>query len=488
MTINNENLNVISKKGIQVPSYDRTNLKTGFVHIGMGNFHRSHFLTYMDMLLNMGLETEGVFEIDVVPSDPSFIEALSRQDYLYSVLSINSTGSTDLRINGPITGYANQRINSEKVWQVLVSPDTRLVSLTITEKGYCYIDSKKSLDMDNPDIKHDLLTDEDPHTAIGLLAKVLDARCKKDRLLTVMSCDNVPENGNMLRQCILQFMLEKYPDSKDWVEKNITFPCTMVDRITPGTAESDIKNLKEVFGIEDSCPIHCEDFKQWVIEKKASTILPDFSKAGAIMVDDVKSYELMKIRLLNGSHSALSYPAYMSGITMVHDAAIDEVIGKFIRFYYMEEISRTLQPVDGIDIDIYKDKLISRFSNPYIADTVLRLASDGSKKIENAIIRPLEETVERNLPNDAICLALALWLYYYNFKDTNGNPMPIDDPKGSELQAAASHEEIDLFLKIAGINVQILTIADKIVVFLKRIAIDGVKQTLENFMKKENIS
>jgi mannitol-1-phosphate/altronate dehydrogenase len=446
----NKNIPELKKMGIDVPEYDRSKLEPHIVHIGLGHFHRSHFLTYLDTLIRKGQETSGAFEVDVVPSNEGFIRNLRDQDYLYSVLSLGADGSKKLRVNGPIIGYANQATDSDKVESVLSSDDTRLITLTITEKGYLYLDETNSLDWNNPAIIHDLESDEAPKTAVGVLSLSLKKRFKNDRPVTIMSCDNVPENSVMLRNCILMFCRKKYPEIVSWVEKKIAFPCTMVDRITPGTTDKDIKALQVEYGLEDFCPVHCEDFLQWVVEKKSCTAVPDFSKAGALMVDDVKCYELMKIRLLNGSHSALSYPAYMMGITAVHDAVNTDVIRDFIRNHYMEEITTTLAPVPGMDLNGYKDKLISRFSNINIADTILRLASDGSKKISNAIIRPLEETIDRKKDMNAIILTLAMWEYFFIFKDDEGRDMPIDDPKAEELSKVCDNPEA--FLVAAGLN------------------------------------
>ena len=484
MKISNDNLAYIGKMRIKVPAYDREGLRTSIAHIGLGHFHRSHFLTYIDELLCQGLYDGGVFEIDVVPSDRTFIENLKAQDWMYSVLSLDSDGSRDLRINGPITGYANQTENPSLVNAVLSAPDITLITLTITEKGYCYRDDIGSLDFDNPGIRHDLESDDSPRTAVGCLAQAIRTRSERNLPVTVMSCDNVPENGRMLESCIMQFCQRKYPGCIDWIKENVSFPCTMVDRITPGTTADDIRSIHGIYGVEDSCPVRCEAFMQWVIEDGSCTEIPDFSKAGAMVVDDVKPYELMKIRLLNGAHSALSYPSYMLGYRMVHEAISDPLIKSFIRNCYMEEITSTLPEVPGIDLSAYKDQLISRFSNPHIADTLLRLASDGSKKISNAILRPLEEGLESGKRMDALILALALWEYYFIARDSDGFPMPIDDPKKDELLAAASYPE--RFLKAAGLSEDILSpeLTGRMESLLAALEKEGVREVLERFVRE----
>lgn len=449
MLVCNENLSLIGNK-VHVPAYDRSKLDVSIVHIGMGHFHRSHFLTYLDDLLGRGLANTGVFEVDIVPVDTKYISEFRKQDYLYSVLSFAPDGSRELRINGPIAGYANLTEDPVSVMDHLCSPETKLITLTITEKGYCYKDDLGSLDWSDKGIIHDLNEDGQPVTAVGCLSAALHKRFLDKSPVTIMSCDNVPENGKMLRECILQFCRRKYPECVSWIEESISFPCTMVDRITPGTEKSDIQFIEDEYGLEDRCPIRCEAFMQWVIEDDFCTEVPDFAQAGALLVEDVRPYELMKIRLLNGSHSALSYPSYMMGLRMVHDAAEDKLIKTFIRERYMEDISRTLPEVPGVDIEAYKDQLIERFSNHHIADTLLRLASDGSKKISNAIIRPLEEGLAAGLDMDSVILALSMWEYYFIFHDSDGKPMPIDDPKADILLGVADNPSE--FLNAAGLS------------------------------------
>ncbi len=483
MVISNKTLGNMKEKGVGIPEYEREDLTCSIAHIGLGHFHRSHFLTYLDDLIRKGFYSGGIYEIDIIPPSNNFISNLKKQDYLYSVLSLSPDGRKDLRINGPITGYSNQTIDPETVTKVLSSPEIKLITLTITEKGYCYRDDIGSLDWENQGIQHDLGIQEPAQTAIGCLSDALYIRARKNLPITIMSCDNIPENGKMLKQCIIQFCQKKHPDIVNWLEENTAFPCTMVDRITPGTSTEDISFLEKQYGITDYCTVHCESFKQWIIEDNFRTSIPDFSKAGALVVKDVKPYELMKIRLLNGSHSALSYPAYMLGYTMVDKAVSDPLIRKFIRKYYMEEIAKTLPPIPGVDIAEYADELIHRFSNPYIADRILRLASDGSKKIANAILRPLEEGIEKGMDMSAVILALSLWEFYFEHKDEKGNRMPIDDPKSGELINAA--ENPVEFFRIAGLSERYAT-AKEFIARINRNLLslrkNEIRETLKNYM------
>lgn len=434
------------------PTYDRKKLELRQVHIGLGHFHRAHYLTYLDTLLCQGdVENWGVYEVDIPPSDPAFAENLEKQDYLYSVLSWGPDGSSDIRVNGPIIGYANATRDPETVWEKLTDPSVRLITLTITEKGYCYLDDSHSLDWDNPAVKADAEAGEKwAKTAVGWLSRALKKRSEISAPVTVMSCDNIPVNGKVLETCVKQFCRKTCPEILPWIEKNVAFPCTMVDRITPGTTEADKEAIEKKAGYRDECPVHCEDFIQWVIEDKKTTEIPPYAKAGAMVVKDVQPYELMKIRLLNGSHSALSYPAYLMGILAVDEAATNPLIRRFIRGCYMEEITKTLLPVPGIDVTAYKDKLISRFSNRYIADKILRLASDGSKKISNAIVKPLEEAILAGGPHKAMVYALAVWARFLEGKDEKGSPVPVDDPAKKQLMASC--RDSAAFLRLIGVS------------------------------------
>jgi mannitol-1-phosphate/altronate dehydrogenase len=467
---------------IKKPTYERSTLAPSLVHIGLGHFHRAHFLTYLDTLNNAGDAHDGVFEVDIPPANETFTKNLREQDYLYSVLSWGSDGSKDIRINGPIIGYANATKEPGTVLEKLSAPETKLISLTITEKGYYYLDDEQTLNWDNERILHDLeATDSYPATPVGYLSRALLKRKETNSPVTIMSCDNIPENGKVLKCCILQFCDKKYPEIVSWVEKNVAFPCTMVDRITPGTTQSDIETIEEAGSYHDNCPVHCEDFLQWVIEDSHTTDIPDFAKAGAMVVKDVKPYELMKIRLLNGSHSALSYPAYLMGILTVDEAATNPLIHDFIRNHYMEELTATLPQVPGIDVTTYKDKLLNRFSNVYISDTILRLASDGSKKIANAIAKPLQETIGTKKKHEAMILSLAFWARFCSGIDENGKELPIDDPQREVLLKTWNKSEE--FLRNIGITNGLEDLAKELAVALKAIEEEGTKQVLTDFLK-----
>jgi mannitol-1-phosphate/altronate dehydrogenase len=478
MKLNGQHIDDLDKR-ISVPGYGRDGLKTSLAHIGFGAFHRAHFLTYLEALLRKHETDTAIFEIDLLPRGAGFTEAFAAQDRYYSLLTQSPEGEETVSVHGSILGYANASEDLDTVLSVLSDPEVKLISLTITEKGYCYDNVSHELDRNHPGIVRDLEAELPVSTAIGLLSHVLSLRQANGAgPVTIMSCDNIPMNGKVLKTCITEFVARKYPRLDAYLREQVSFPCTMVDRITPMPTEEDRAYLSDTYGLEDLYAVHSEDFIQWVIQDDFKTAIPDFSKAGATIVSDVAPYELMKIRLLNGSHSALSYPAYLMGYRKVDEAMHDPLLRSFVRDFYMEELFPTLQPIPSVDFSAYADKLIQRFSNATIKDTVLRLASDGSKKISNAIVKPL---LEKRDGQDALILALVFWKRFLSGTDEQGNPIEIDDPEKERLQVLAKSDPA--FLDYLGISDP--QIRERFAFFASRLQGHTVRETLESFVRHE---
>jgi mannitol 2-dehydrogenase len=337
-------------------------------------------------------------------------------------------------------------------------------------------------------VQRDLEHPSDPNTAAAFIAGALALRCKSGGgPLTVMSCDNIPANGRVLESCVLFFCRELYPEIVNWVEDQVSFPASMVDRITPVTTPELVKELEDNYGVADRWPVCCEDFRQWVLEDKFKTRVPCYGEAGVQIVKDAGPYELMKMRLLNGSHSAMAYISWLLGLRMVDESINHPLVSAFIRRKYMEEITPTLKPVPGIDLDLYKDTLISRFSNRNIADTIARLAAEGASKIPNFILKPLSEAIKRQLPCEALVFALAGWARFLEGTDEQGRPIPLDDPNGQAVAGAAKKAASDPagFLTAAGIEAgelspaQLKFAAEKLRIHLAAIHGKGIKRALE---------
>jgi len=326
----------------------------------------------------------------------------------------------------------------------------KIISLTITEKGYCNT-SDWNLDIENEGIKHDLLNEDAvPQTAIGILAYGLKQRMLSNcSPITIMSCDNIPGNGEVLRTILLQFIdLKKDVELRDYVEKIVKFPSCMVDRITPNTSPDKKRYLESEYGIQDMVPVFSEDFIQWIIEDDFNVERPEWEHVGAQIVEDVKPYEIMKTRLLNGGHSALAFPSLLSGFTYVDDAMRDPGIKTFVKSY-MDEVKETLDPISDVDYDNYIDQLLTRFANPAVKDLVLRLAEDSSSKFLNFIIPPLTILLKRGEEVPMITRVLASWIVYLS-KSLVDSKSEVNDPLREIIQKAAvnSLEDSSVFLSL----------------------------------------
>jgi mannitol 2-dehydrogenase len=508
ITLNQANLARIGER-LKVPGYDRRSLPARIVHIGLGFFHRAHQAAYIDGLLNRGRLGTGIFCINLVKDSYPLGEIARRQDHLYTLAARAGDGSEDVRVVGSILGYLNARDDPEKAVAMLASRETGVISLTVTEKGYHFDMARGDLAWDAVPLQRDLQNPGEPETMPGFLSAALDKRRREGGgPVTVMSCDNFPSNGKILKTAVLSFCKRAYPDLVPWIGEQVSFPLSMVDRITPAATPSLSDHLRERYGLEDRWAVGCEDFRQWVLEDRfdagagkpegpagnpegnpVAASLKRLGEEGVQLVKDVEPYELMKIRLLNGSHSALSYPAYLLGHREVAEAVRDPLIRRFIRSRYMEEISASLPPAPGMDFENYKDTLISRFSNRNIGDTVLRLASDGSKKIPNSVLDPLAELVRAGKAWASIAFALAAWARFLAGTDEQGRPIPLEDPNGGPLREAAqtAREDPERFLRIANVPMlpegELGRLAEKLRASLDSVYRLGIRKALEEFLE-----
>jgi mannitol 2-dehydrogenase len=483
-----ENLSRIAKP-VTVPAYNREGLLPSITHIGLGNFHRSHEACYLDELLNRNLANAGIVEINLIPDSFPLGKILAEQDHLYTLITKGAEGQEEVRVIGSILDYINAPEDKQRALGRIADEGTKLVTLTVTEKGYYYDKVSGEPDLGEEAVRHDLAHPGDPFSAAGFLAAGLAARYRANRKpLTVMSCDNVPGNGKLLKKLVLYFCREAHPEILSWAGDNVSFPCSMVDRITPAATPLLARELEERYGIRDGWPVCAEDFRQWVLEDDFKTPVPGYEAAGVQLVKDAEPYELMKMRLLNGSHSALSYPAYLLGYRKVDEAMKDPLIRDFIRRHYMEEVTPTLKPVPGIGLDLYKDTLISRFSNSNISDTVARLASQGSSKIPSFMLNPLAETIRAGGPYGAIAFALASWARFLLGVDEEGGRIVPDDARGEELSEAAQHagRQPGAFLKTAGLQNtgggDLEALEKRFAASLESIKSKGMKRALEEFL------
>src|SRR3954451_13533649 len=368
---------------VTVPSYDRSRLRTGIVHFGVGGFHRAHQAMYLDRLMEAGEAYDwAICGVGVMPFDLRMKEIMVGQDCLYTLVTKDPAAGWQPRVIGSMREYLYAPDDPEAVIEKLADPATRIVSLTVTEGGYNIHPVTGEFDARNPAVQADLAPGAGPTTSFGLITEALVRRRERGVApFTVMSCDNIQGNGHVTRRVCTAFARLRDPDLGAWVEREVRFPNSMVDRITPVTTDADRAEVRERFGIEDRWRVVCEPFTQWVLEDAFSLGRPPYERAGVQVVSDVEPYELMKLRLLNASHQALGYFGYLAGYRLVHEAAQDPLFRAFLRGYMDEEATPTLAPVPGVDLDEYKQTLIERFSNPQVRDTIARLCADISDRI-----------------------------------------------------------------------------------------------------------
>ena len=422
---------------VVVPRYDRRTVTPGIVHVGVGGFHRAHEAVYLDDLMALGTGRKwGICGVGVRPADAAMRDALVPQDCLYTVVTRSAEGDA-ARVIGSLKRFLFAPEQTEAVLEALAAPETRIVSLTITEGGYNFSPATGEFDGENPDIKHDLKDPAHPVSVFGFLAEALDRRRRAGSApFTILSCDNVPENGDMARKTLLAFAALRDPALRDWIAARAAFPNSMVDRITPQTTDADRAMVREEFGIEDDWPVVCEPFRQWIIEDKFSNGRPPLEQVGVQFTADVHPYEMMKLRLLNASHSAMGYLGFLAGFPFIHEIMADDVFREFIKRLMDQEVTPLLAPVPGIDLAEYKETLLTRFANPAIKDQTARICLDGSSKVPKFLLPSLREAPGRG-PSALLTLALAGWLRYLRGVDDQGRAYVIDDPRADELQTLA---------------------------------------------------
>jgi mannitol 2-dehydrogenase len=433
------------RERVPAPAYDRGLVTPGVVHFGVGGFHRAHQAMYLDRLMNEGQALDwGICGVGVMPADRAMKEVMAAQDGLYTLVLKHSDGTYEPRIIGSIVQYLFAPDDPEAVIEKMADPAIRIVSLTVTEGGYNISDVTGEFDAANPDVVRDLEPGAVPRTTFGLVTEAL--RRRRDRGLvpfTVMSCDNLQGNGDLARRAFTTFARLRDPDLGDWVERQVSFPNCMVDRITPVTTDADRAEITERFGIEDLWPVVCEPFTQWVLDDAFTAGRPPYEQAGVQVVGDVEPYELMKLRLLNASHQALCYFGYLCGYRLVHEAAQDPLFQAFLLGYMDDEATPTLAPVPGVDLGEYKRTLIERFSNPQVRDTIARLCAESSDRIPKWLLPVIRLQLETGGQISHSAAVVASWARYAEGVDEQGDPIEVVDRLAGTLVPLARRQRQD---------------------------------------------
>ena len=432
-----------------VPSYDRSQVSPGIVHIGVGGFHRAHQAMYLDRLMNQGEAMDwGIIGLGLMPSDVRMRDALASQDHLYTLTTKAPDGTEDARIIGSITDYVFAPDDPAAAVKMLADPQIRIVSLTVTEGGYNIDHVTGAFVADSAHIAHDRAAlqagDHDSlRTFFGLVTAALaERRHTGDAPFTIMSCDNIQGNGDVAHATFVAFARSVDADLGDWIDDTVAFPNSMVDRITPETTEGDRSDVA-TRGYTDAWPVVSEDFTQWVLEDNFTAGRPRYEDAGVQLVDDVVPYELMKLRLLNASHQGLCYFGYLAGHRMVHDVMADPRFGEFLLAYMTDEATPTLQPLPGVDLDAYRRTLIRRFGNAAVKDTVPRLCAESSDRIPKWLLPVVRENLAAGRSVRLSAAIVASWARYAEGVDENGQPIAVVDRMADRVTATAARNRED---------------------------------------------
>ncbi len=472
---------------IERPAYVRADLLPGIVHFGVGNFHRAHMQVYLDRLFNAGRDLDwAIVGAGVTRYDVAMRDALMGQDWLSTVVE-QSADRSAARITGVMTDFVPP-MDGPAILAALTDPAIRIVSLTVTEGGYFINPATGAFDPDIPAIKADVAAPNAPETAFGLILAALRARRAAGVApFTVLSCDNIPHNGVVVRNTVAGLAEAQDPALAAWIRGAVAFPNGMVDRIAPATSERERRIAREDFGVRDAWPVFCEDFIQWVVEDNFPAGRPALEDAGVTFVTDVTPFETMKIRILNGGHAIIAYPSGLMDIHFVHEGMEHPLVRAFLQKVERTEIIPVLPRVPGVDLDDYFQLVERRCLNPKIGDTIRRLCLDGSNRQPKFIIPTIADRLDRGLPVGGLALASALWCRYCAGTTDSGAAIEPNDPNWDRLQALALAAKADpaawlTMTDIYGRTAEAPAFRDAFAAHLGALWSDGTSATLRRYV------
>ncbi|MDW8846977.1 mannitol dehydrogenase family protein [Erwinia sp. MMLR14_017] len=416
---------------VVLPDYDREALRVRMVHIGFGAFHRAHQAVCTDRLASEQGSDWGYCEVNL--NSGELIQALKEQNGFYTVAEMADNEMT-LRVIGVVKQALHGKSDGiEAVIEALAQPDVAIVSMTVTEKGYCYEPSSGKLDLSHPSIVHDIAHPEAPHSLPGIiLAAILRRRENQLAPFSVMSCDNMPENGQVTRNVVLGLAEKQSSELAQWISANITFPSTMVDRIVPAMTADTHAVMREKLGCDDPVSVVCEPFLQWVIEDNFVSGRPQWEKAGAELVSNVLPFEEMKLRMLNGSHSFLAYLGNLAGYEHISDCMADPSFRQAALQLMLDEQAPTLHTT-GVDLAAYAHSLIARYENLAIKHRTAQIANDGTQKLPQRWLDSIRWHLLHGGSYDLLALGVAGWMRYVSGVNEQGEPVEIRDPMSEQL-------------------------------------------------------
>ncbi|RSZ37188.1 MULTISPECIES: mannitol dehydrogenase family protein [unclassified Variovorax] len=417
---------------IAQPRYARGELRAGIVHLGVGAFHRAHLAVVNEAALHASGDLHwGTIGVSLRAADTR--DALQPQGGLYTLAlrdaADDGSPRETLQVVGNLLGVLVAPEDPQAVLERIAHPDTRIVGLTITEKGYHHDPATGALRLDDAGIAHDLAHPQAPRTMPGFVAHALNLRRQRGLPpVTLLSCDNLPANGDTLRGIVLAFARQVDGALHDWIAERCTFPNSMVDRIVPRTTDADRERISARLGMEDAWPVVGEPFLEWVVEDRFANSRPDWTAGGARFVEHADPFERLKLRMVNGSHSALAYLGAMAGLRTVDRAMAVPELRNYIDALMREEIAPTLPSMQGLDLDVYRTRLLQRFSNPALQHQTKQIAMDGSQKLPQRLLGTVRDRLAAGKPIDRLALAVAAWIHYLHGADETGASHDIQDP------------------------------------------------------------
>lgn len=422
--------------GVALPAYDRDACGIGIVHIGVGAFHRAHQAVYTDDALAVSGGDWRIQGVSLRGTDVA--DDLTPQNGLYTLLVRDAAG-TRARVIGCLGGVIAAARDRDMAIEALIRPQTRIVSLTVTEKAYGIDRLSGQVRPEHPAISHDLACLDAPIGVIGMVVRGLQLRRLNGTApFTVLCCDNLPDNGHLIRAGVIDFACRIDVDLADWIALKVAFPSSMVDRITPASTAATLDDARDKTGLADLAAVETEPFSQWVIEDRFPEGRPDWGAAGALLVEDVAPYERMKLRMLNGAHSLIAYMGHVAGVVYVRDVMRDRSMVSLVE-RHLRDAAGTLAPLAGIDFSVYAKALIERFSNPAIAHETYQIAMDGTEKMPQRIFAPAVACLERGACARSYAFAVAAWMRYCLGVTDGGAPYALRDPREAEILSCVAN-------------------------------------------------
>ncbi|NKK89186.1 mannitol dehydrogenase family protein [Rhizobium leguminosarum bv. viciae] len=470
------NLTLASVGGsVRTPSYDRAKVSPGIVHIGVGNFFRAHEALYVEKCLELGgNDSWGIIGVGLGdgPDKRAKVDAVNSQNGLYTLTEFSPDGSTSIRVIGAMLEFLHAPASPEQVLSRLADQNTKIVSLTITEGGYNLDEATKEFILSESGVQDDLANPKSPRTAFGFIVEALAMRHAEGiGGFTVLSCDNLRSNGKVARTAVVAFARARDPELAEWIEANVSFPNSMVDRIAPSVGQAEVAKVNALSGIDDRTPVIGEVFSQWVVEDHFIAGRPSFEKVGVEIRDDVENFEAMKGRLLNASHMMLSYPALMCGFRIVDEALRERAIVEYLLAFLEKDVIPIVEGPTGVSLDEYKRNIIARFQNPAIGDQLLRIANSGAAKLPIFLSKTLGELLSRGGSFERVALCLASFDQYLKGVDLKGGALAVDEPHLTESdKALLSSDDPHAVLKLSPFETLRLWDNDKFVSVFNRCA------------------